>query len=579
MRRSGQLLTGVLILLAAHSSRAQWRTQSVDLQPGWNAVYLEVQPDPRSLDAVFTNRAVESVWKWDRRFSHIEFTTDPYTLEPEDPHWLVWLPADDSRRFLSRLFELQGGQSYLVKVSTNATGYALPVKGRVIVPLMDWYTHGLNLVGFPVHPNNPPTFSSFFAFTEEVATTRGVNNKLFSINAAGRGVTIVQPNRETIRAGKAYWVGCDGDPKYPGPLVAEPSGVGAVDFGSHVVQQELTIRNLGPTSLTARVTQEASEEASEGFLELAGPVPLSYMVKNESNKWVWLEFPAGGLSEAVAAGGTWTIYLGVRRQDFAPYTPAGTNGALYQSILKVEDAAQSLLVRVPVTAEPPGGMRRMRLEDLGDHHENEGLWVGMASLNRVNAPAYTNGLLDTPSPLTLRLLVHVDAYGDSRLLQQVVLAWDNTQTNAPHTNGTYALFVDGDDVPADAEKAYRISSVAFPLMPPLLLTGDFTNVLTGTVTVNFDDPTNPFLHRYHPMHDNKDWEFTPYTSAVETRTVQRDVTLDFEDPPDDAIHHPYWGVDSAVGTYRETLTGLRAQPILVEGAFYLERISRINELQ
>jgi hypothetical protein len=117
------------------------------------------------------------------------------------------------------------------------------------------------------------------------------------------------------------------------------------------------------------------------------------------------------------------------------------------------------------------------------------------------------------------------------------------------------------------------------LMPPLLLTGDFTNILTGTVTVNFDDPTNPFLHRFHPMHDNKDWDFNPYTNAVETFTVTRAVTLDFEETPTNLAHHPYWGTDQALGTYHETLTGLRAQDILVEGSFYLERISRINELQ
>ncbi len=564
------------ILFLALTSRAQWRTQSVDLNPGWNAVYLEVQPDPRLLDEVFAGRAVEGVWKWDRRFSHIEYVTDPCVLEPEDPHWLVWLPPEDSRRFLSRLFELQGGQAYLVKIPTNAAGYSLPVKGRVIIPVTDWFAHGLNLVGFPVHTTYPPTFADFFRFTDEIDTTRGVNNQLFSINSAGRGMTIVQPNRETIAAGRSYWVGCDSDPKYPGPLVVEPSRVGAVDFGSHVVQQELTIRNLGPTAMTVRVTQEASEEESEGFPELAGAVPLSYMVRNASSQWEWIEFPVGGLSEVVAAGGAWTIYLGVRRQDFVAYAPVGTNGALYQSILNVEDTALSLRVRVPVIAEKPAGLMGA---ELSDHHESEGLWVGQATLDRVNAPAYTNGLLPTPAPLTVRLIVHVDAYGRSRLLQQAVLVWDGSLTNAPHTNGTYALFVNDAEMPADAEEAYRISSTAFPLMPPLLLDGDFTNVLTGTVTVDFDDPTNPFLHRYHPMHDNKNWDFESYTNAVETRTIARDVTLDFEESPTNLVHHPYWGVDQILGTYRETMTGLRAQPIHVEGDFWMERISTINELQ
>jgi hypothetical protein len=38
-------------------------------------------------------------------------------------------------------------------------------------------------------------------------------------------------------------------------------------------------------------------------------------------------------------------------------------------------------------------------------------------------------------------------------------------------------------------------------------------------------------------------------------------------------------VDSASGAYRETLSGLRAQAVNLEGAFSLQRISRINELR
>ena len=582
MLKSGTCLSLRLLLLALCLAgplvaRAQWRTQDIPLNPGWNAVYLDVQPDPRSLDVLFTNRAVEGVWKWDRRFSHIEFTLDPYTLEPENPHWLVWLPPTDSRRFLNRPFELQGCQSYLVKVPTNAAPYTLPVKGQVILPGADWFAHGLNLIGLPVNPNNPPTFSDFFRFTAEIDTTKGVQNQLYTLNSAGRGMTIVTPARDKVQPGKAYWVGCARDPKYMGPLHVTPSGGGAVDFGSASVQQELTIRNLlSTTALVVRVTQEASETPSDGFSELAGPVPLSYRVKNASNQWEWLEFPAEGISQTVAARGDWTIYLGVRRQDFATYTPSGTNGSRYQSILKVEDAAQSLLVRVPVTAEKPTGLMAM----MGEHVENEGLWVGSVTLDQVNAPAYTGtNLLETPAPMSFRLLVHMDGNGQARLLQQVLLAWDSSQTEAPHTNGTYALFLDDADVPADSEEVHRISSVAFPLMAPVLLSGEFTNLLTGTVTVACDDPVNPFLHRYHPMHDNQDWDFNAYTNAVETYTVVRDIALDFEEAPTNLVHHPYWGEDQMLGTYRETMTGLRAQPILVEGGFYLERISRINELQ
>jgi len=568
-------VAAILIIFPLLATHAQWRTQQVTLNPGWNAVYLEVQPEPSLLDLVFTNSAVQSVWKWDRRFSHIQYVIDPYTLLPEDPHWLVWLPTNDTRRFLSRLFELQGDQAYLIKVATNAAPFSVPVKGGVIIPQAEWFPHGLNLKGFPVHPNNPPTFSEFFRFTPEVDTTKGINNQLFRINSAGRGVTIVLPRRDKMAPGQAYWVGCARDPKYMGPLHVVPQGGGAVDFGTTGTRQDLTIYNiLSTTALVVRVTQEESEPAPEGFPELAGPVPLSYMAKNASNSWEWHEFPATGLTQTVAAGGSWPIYLGVRRQDFPWYIPSGTNGYAYQSILKIEDAAQSLLIRVPVVAQPQSG------SPVAEHHENEGLWVGAAVLDHVNAPAYEYaGLMPTPAPASLRLIVHVDGFGRSRLLQQVLLAWDSSLTNAPHTNGTYALFVNDADVPADAKDVHRISSVAFPLMPPLTLTGEFTNILTGTVTVRYDDPTNPFLHRFHPLHDNRDWDFNPYTNAVETRTIVRHITLDFDDPPTNVVHHPYWGVDQALGTYEETLTGLRAQPIVVKGSFWLERISRINELQ
>ena len=144
--------------------------------PGWNAVQLEVQPEPSGCAEVFQNVPIQSVWKWDRRFSTIQFTVDPATLLPEAPDWLVWLPPSDARSFLGRLSDLQGGQAYLIKVASNAAPFTLPIKGRVLLPRLNWFPHGMNLVGFPVHSNNPPTFTDFFRFTPEVDTTRSYAN-------------------------------------------------------------------------------------------------------------------------------------------------------------------------------------------------------------------------------------------------------------------------------------------------------------------------------------------------------------------------------------------------------------------
>ena len=595
MKTKPALLTSLLLLalLAPGLCRAQWITQRINLVPGWNAVYLEVQPEPRACAQVFNNLPVQSVWKWDRRFSTIQFTVDPSTLTPEAPDWLVWLPPSDPRAFLNRLSEVQGCQAYLIRVASNAAPFTLALKGRVLLPRMQWYPHGLNLAGFPVHPAAPPTFADFFKFTPEVDTTRNYANELYRLDSAGRGQRIVLPARERVQPGAAYWVACARVPAYQSALNVKPEGADALDFGTLVVRRDLTIKNtLTNASQTVWLRQVASETPPDagGVAELAGTVPLSFLFKNNSNQWSWTNVPSFGLSRVLAPGEEYIVRFGVRRADLASYTPRGANGAAYQSIIEITDGAQSLLIRVPVVAKKDSPVLRVAaksapkdggLEDpsLEAHDDNEGLWVGQATINQVNAPAYTGpDLLSTPAPVSLRLLVHVDATASAQLLQQVVLAWDPALNNDPHTNGAYALHASDRTVPVNATDVSRISSAAFPPMAAAPLSGSFSNALAGRVTVNFDDPGNPFLHRYHPMHDNKDWNFQAYTNAVESRTIVRDVTLLFN-PVTNASANPYAGVNAVSGVYQETLSGLRAQPILLQGVFSLRRISQINQLR
>ncbi len=587
------LLLGLMLL--PRVAFAQWRTQTLSLQPGWNAVHLDVSPEPADCDIVFAQVAVESVWKWNRRFSSIQFLENPLTPVPEDPDWLVWLPPANGRFFLRRLVSLQANQSYLIKVADNSAPVTLPIKGLVVPPRFDWFQHGLNLVGFPVNPVNPPTFGKFFEFTEQIDTSRGFGNELYRLNRQGQGERIVQPYRDRLQPGAAYWIAVSRQPSSMSSIQVIAPG-GSIDFGARLHTQDLQVRNTHPSDAIAvwlRLLESESPPLGSTTPELAGPVPLSYLSRNDDGSADWIELPDEGLTKTLAPGEGWTLRLGVRRGDLPFYQPQTSRGASYQSVLELADSAQSLLLRVPVTASAPEfstvlratGTSNGSTNGLSDFNEKAGLWVGTVSLDQVNSPAYTtNTVIPTPAPLALRLILHLDNTGQARLLQEVLLAWDPTLTDAPHTNGTYALYANEEALPASASQVRRISSVGFPLMSPVPLSAGLTNSLgatnslAGTVRIGFADPTNPFLHRYHPLHDNKDWDFVAYTNAVEVPNIDRFVELTFTDVASEAVD-PLWGTDALAGTYGETITGLRAQPIYLQGGFALQRLSRIDQLQ
>ena len=102
--------------------------------------------------------------------------------------------------------------------------------------------------------------------------------------------------------------------------------------------------------------------------------------------------------------------------------------------------------------------------------------------------------------------------------------------------------------------------------------------LTYTIPLPFDDVTNPFVHTYHPDHDNLDARFRPLGAGVESYTVTRVVTLTFTAAPPDGSTVSGWGTTVYGGTYAETITGLNRQPLTVGGGFGMRRVSEVAAL-
>lgn len=562
---------------------AQWIQQELTLNPGWNAVFLDTRPIPERCDEQFAGRPIESVWKWNQVLRTTQFETDPSVPLVGDPRWLVWLPRDNEHGFLNTLFRLEAGGVYLVKVATNAAPFTWTFKGRAVQVPLAWFPYQLNLIGLPVNPANPPSLAGFFKHTAEVDAAPGGAGEIYDVRADGNGTRIRQTERIKITPGRAYWIKAGNPGDYAGPL-AVTRGL-ELAFGRALAEQSLVILNRSVSdTLTVRVRPRASVPPPAGEPELAGEVPLSWRHGDApaNDAYNWSNLTAAGVSRTLPPGAEWPLKVAVRRGDMTPYTVSGTNGAAYQGILEISDSAQQYLVRIPVTAEKADAgvlLAKTYETSTTQEHPCQGLWVGDATLNQVNAPYFTSSnTVATPAPYTLRVILHVDGSGQAHLLQSAVLA------RAPvgaTTNYAYQLFATAAGLPSEASDIYRVSSAAFPVMSPVAVgsvASMTSGTLTGRVIIACNDALNPFLHRYHPMHDNKDGNWAAYTNAVETPDITRFISIQLTPPTNYLSLHAIWGMDVAEGIYREELSGLRRDAVIVQGPLGLRRVSREDTL-
>ena len=301
--------------------------QTFVLNPGWNSIFMEVQPVDNATAAVFNGVPIASVWTWVRQDMPTEFFQNLSEELHNDPHWLVFFPTNRYERMFNDLFRVVANRSYFIKLA-GSNNFTWTVTGRPAVPAFTWNPNEFNLVGFPLDPAGAlPTVASFFSYASSLT-----GQAVFRLNGTGVWQLVSNPAGESMRPGECLWVYANGASSYLGPVSVSAGFGDSLDYGATLTQQDVTIKNLsdGPTTVTLRDVLSGSS------------APLAYYTfDSAAMNFVWKPLP-DPLTLQVSAGETRKVQLGVRREQFT--------GDAYETTIEVI-SDQGTRVRIPLSAQ------------------------------------------------------------------------------------------------------------------------------------------------------------------------------------------------------------------------------------
>lgn len=589
------LLVLALGLPAGFSARAQWLTQLVPLKAGWNAVFLHVDASYATLDQLVGGAApkptpIVEVWRWNPDPADAAGVEAPQLPSGPSSQWTSWKRAENNTSVLQ---SVAGNTAYLVYSSSD---YTWRLKGRPVLPRYAWSTAGLNLLGFPTTSPTPPNFEAYFSvaptlpgaeFYQYPGGDLGTNNpsRVFALRTT------------PVTRGKAYWVRAgENFNRYFSPFEITSGQTGGFDFGSDESVLAFRVRNVTDRPLTVALRLKPSEAVPAGQRPIValppllwrGPQNLADLTYASTN--FTTNFVVNTTLAAAGQPGSETEYvIGLDRLRLSD-----TVGDYYAGLLQFTDSLGYAQIDVGIS---------------GTVGSTAGLWVGTAKVGEVaqyltryergadDAPTVgTNGsyrvaglvtnLASTPTSFPLRLLVHAPTNGPARLFQQIFYGFDDASNAVVTTRET----VLSSNRRADAR---RLSAAHLPWTadnPGWPFDGPLTRgaTLRTSVTNAYDNQaSNPFLHTFHPDHDNLDVRFgQALAQGAESYTVVRDVVLSVTAPDNDFASRVS-AATTLTGTYSETLRFLglaRAgnafdtRSFAVRGTFQLNRLTDVPRL-
>jgi hypothetical protein len=568
--KSFSLLFAIYSLFFTVTAHAQWQTTTYSLKGGWSAIYLTGDATQDTIGNLFPATVTE-VWRWNTNPNQVQFIESPQVPTGGTPEWSVWkrdFPAQ------STFSELTGQTAYLVKSSgTTANTYTVAIKQSPLPPRLAWVRNGANLLGFPTFKDDAngstfPLFSDYFStFPAAIAANTKVFKYIGGEMGAGNPLHVFSPSGEPLDRSQAYWFSSEVVSDFHSPLAISLSNSAGLDFGRSGSIITVRIRNRSATAINLTLSREASESVPSGQPAVTA-VPLTRRVFNPAT--VRIE-PQDFTSfvESIPGSSTVELQFGIDRGSMT-----GDLNSRFASFLRLTD--NTLMdIWLPVRAQNTSLV---------------GLWAGDIKVTAVESKVAGSPGTTTPEPFKLRTLLHVETGGTARLLSQVFLG---QLAVAPNDVGLCTL----ESLLKQDTKAQAQRMVATHLsLDQVITAGSGSVVLPGTlefeVKVPYNDPTNPFLHQYHPDHDNRDALFVPFvlpggvtpntakiSDGVEAPAISRTCTFTFTTtPPAGSDVTSGWGSSVLGGTYTETISGIHKETINVSGTFELQRASEVGTL-
>ena len=573
--------TAALLLASLHAS-AQWQTQSFTSKLGWNAVFLHVDASHDSIEAQVPID-IQELWLWKPNLSTLQFITSPQEPTDGGSQWLVWKRGIPSE---STLVSLIGNAAYLVyNASVGDVNWSL--KGKPVPPRQIWTTSGVNFIGYSSPSVSPPNFENFLLKGGSALLTDLEHYQYIGGPLENNPRKILALRNEPVTRGRAYWARSKSGSfnRYFGAFEASLQKADGVNYGESLSTYRIRLRNLTSEPITVTLDHLASETPPAGETAIVGRPPL--LLRGELDianlTFAFSQLNAGPQTFDLAPAGetesSIEVVIGLDRADMG-----GSPGDLFAGILRFTDSLGFTRIDVPSSA---------------DRAALSGLWVGDAKLSQVRhnlsyfarnpagdilfnengSPTVTSNnvtLGATQRSFPLRLIVHVDENGVSRLLQRVYVGINAELESQISVNETLIA-------PQYLFRARRISATHLPWSKanaPWTLAGAFDRGQTLAALVNTphgDQAANPFLHTFHPDHDNRNATFDQYLArGVESYDINRNVSLTIANPAN-TFNALTSGHRTLMGIYTETMTlrgkGSEAKEYAAQGEFTLNRIS------